>query len=198
MARALFGFYGASAWKILGGGGLGMCLTMVIPILNRQLLTLIEQDGDILSAVVIACSSAVLLVVVGVIGQQAWNIASVESNNAWLALTALVYLKPSRLARADLDLFSEGSLIALISADCQAILEVGGFFFLFALMPWQLVMAVAQLTWLLGWVFIFGFVVLVCNSDWVGFEPTYKPVPSPQSPPLRATLAYGSSSCGFG
>ena len=51
----------------------------------------------------------------------------------------------------------------LSPSDCQAILEVGGFFFLFALIPWQIVIAVAQLSWLLGWVWIFGLLALIGN-----------------------------------
>ena len=75
----------------------------------------------------------------------------------------LIYRKPSTLTREALSRFTEGELVSLMTADCQAYLEVGQFFFFFAAMPFQALLSASLLLWLLGAPFLIGLAVLVLN-----------------------------------
>ena len=86
-----------------------------------------------------------------------------RSGDTWVALTSLLFRKPTHLTRASLSHFSEGALTNLMGADSMVLLEVFQFLAFFFAMPLQFALSVALLASLLGWVFLPGLAALVVN-----------------------------------
>ena len=163
LPRAIYSFYGSATPKMLSGAAFMTALLCVQPVLIRVLIDLVQTDGDLRVGAgaiggIVACT-----LLCTVVQQHAWYVCAKAAFETWIALTSLIYRKPSTLTREALSRFTEGELVSLMTADCQAYLEVGQFFFFFAAMPFQALLSASLLLWLLGAPFLIGLAVLVLN-----------------------------------
>ena len=169
---ALAEFYGVGPLlAILVGPGAVVISVVAVPLLSQIVIKSVEGDATLGAALAAIAATFVATVIAGIAQQNCWRTSALRGCDAWLALTSLIYSKPARLARADLSRFSEGQMVNLISADCQAVIEITPFIFFFAQLPYQLVLSVLLLSWQLGWVFVIGLAMLSLNvvlSDRIG------------------------------
>lgn len=119
--RALWRFYADVRPIFFFGSAAVACCQLSLPQLARQLIIGIEEDAPVWRGLCFIC----------------WHVASMRAVDSWLALTSLIYCKPTRLSRAALSQYPEGKLANLISQDAQGFLEVSQFFFFWSMVPFM-------------------------------------------------------------
>ena len=99
LPRAIYSFYGSATPKMLSGAAFMTALLCVQPVLIRVLIDLVQTDGDLRVGAgaiggIVACT-----LLCTVVQQHAWYVCAKAAFETWIALTSLIYRKPSTLTR---------------------------------------------------------------------------------------------------
>ena len=168
LVLAVWRFYGRARLQIVVGATAMVCFYLAIPALMRSLIEVLERDGPLWEGMAYTAAVPVLMIAAKIVQEQCWNVTCTAAMRAWLACSRMIFGKPAMLTRAELGRHTEGKLLQLLSADCQAFLDVGQFIFFLAAMPLQAIVASAALVALLGLIpMVLGLGLLLANS-WAG------------------------------
>jgi len=103
------------------------------------------------------------------LAQIAWHVGCRCARGAYIAVSSLLYEKPSVITNTEMSNFSEGEIVNLMAIDCQTVFQVVVLFNLFAILPSIVLGSVGLLFYALGWPVMVLFAVLLANTFFVDF-----------------------------